>query len=90
MPALLDDPPRWRDFDDLSRAEARRVGRYQNLVGQLREGKVTPATFRRQVSSWRPIRGQRFLVDPDAVLAILEVRRSEDNEPFYYHRGRRP
>ncbi len=90
MPAMLDDPPRWVEFDDLSRAEARRIGRYLNLARQFSYGRDTPSDFRRHVSSWRPIRGERFLADPDAVLAILETRRVEDQEIFYYRRGRQP
>ena len=90
MPVLFDDPPRWVEFDDLSRAEARRIGRYLNLARQLAEGKERPSGFRRRVSSWRQIRGERFLADPDTVLAILETRRVEDQEIFYYRRGRQP
>jgi hypothetical protein len=90
MPAMFDGPPRWVDLGNLSRAEARRVGRYNALVRQLADGKLSPAAFRRRVSSWRPFRDEHFLSDPDAVLALLEGRRSSDEEPFYYERGRRP
>ena len=90
MPALFGDPPRWVDLDNLSRAEARRVGRYNAMVRQLAEGKLSPAAFRRRVSSWRPFRGEHFLSDPGAALALLEVRRAGDEELFYYERGRRP
>lgn len=90
MPALFDEPPRWVDLDNLSRAEARRVARYNSLTGQLTKGKLSPAAFRRRVSSWRPFRDERFLSDPDAALALLEVRRTSDEELFYYERGRRP
>jgi hypothetical protein len=90
MPALFDDPPRWADLDGLTRLEARRVGRYNAMVRQLAEGKLSPAAFRRRVSSWRPFRGEHFLSDADAALALLEVRRTGDEELFYYERGRRP
>jgi len=90
MPAMLDSPPRWVDLDNLSRAEARRVARFSSLTGQLAEGKLSPAAFRRRVSSWRPFRGEHFLSDPDAALALLEARRTSDEELFYYRRTRRP
>ncbi|MGO8679162.1 MAG: hypothetical protein ACLQVX_25250 [Limisphaerales bacterium] len=90
MPALFGDPPRWVDLDNLSRAEARRVGRYNAMVRQLAEGKLSPAAFRRRVSSWRPFRGEHFLSSPGAARALLEVRRAGDEELFYYERGRRP
>jgi hypothetical protein len=40
------------------------------------------------VRGWRPIVGERFLSDPDAVLALLEDRRASDLEVFYYESGR--
>lgn len=90
MPALLDSPPRWVDLDNLSRAEARRLGRYWSLVGELSAGRLSPRTFQHRVFSWRPFRDEHFLSDPDVVLALLEVRRTGDEELFYYERGRRP
>jgi len=36
MPALFDDPPRWVDLDNLSRAEARRLGRYWHSLRSCR------------------------------------------------------
>jgi hypothetical protein len=89
MPALFDDPPRWVDLDNLSRAEARRLGRYWHLVKELSAGRLSPLTFQRRVSSWQPLRGERLLADPTAVFALLEVRRAGDQELFFYERGRR-
>lgn len=90
MPAMFDSPPRWVDLDNLSRAEARRLGRYWHLVKELSAGRLSPLTFQRRVSSWRPLRGERLLADPTAAFALLEVRRAGDEELFYYERGRRP
>ena len=89
MPALFDEPPRWEDLDGLSRLEARRLGRYWHLVKELSAGRLSPLTFQRRVSSWRPLRGERLLADPTAVFALLEVRRAGDQELFFYERGRR-
>jgi len=89
MPAMLDNPPRWVDLDNLSRAEARRLGRYWHLVKELSAGRLSPLTFQRRVSSWQPLRGERLLADPTAVFALLEVRRAGDQELFFYERGRR-
>ena len=89
MPALFDDPPRWVDLDNLSRAEARRLGRYWHLVKELSAGRLSPLTFQRRVSSWQPLRGERLLADPTAVFALLEARRAGDQELFFYERGRR-
>jgi hypothetical protein len=87
---MVEAPPRFLVVEGLSRADTRRAARYEGLVGQLRDGKITPATFERRVSSWRPIAGYRFLSDPYAVLAILEERRAQDQEIFVYDSGRAP
>jgi hypothetical protein len=57
-------------------------------VARLQSGRTSPTHFRSRVASWRPIAGHRFLSDPDAVLAILEERRAQDKEIFYYDAGR--
>ena len=88
MPALLDTPPRWADFDGLARAEARRLGRYWHLVRQLAEGKLAPTAFQRRVAAWRPFRGETLLADPGTVIAFVEERRVVDEEIFYYERSR--
>lgn len=85
---LVDDPPRFVELAGLSRAERRRVARYDALVSNLLQGRLRPAAFRARVSSWRPIAGFRFLTDPDAVVAILDDRRQSGEETFVY-RGRR-
>gem|GEM_PF-2235619 len=90
MPALFDDPPRWFDFHDLSRAEARRLGRYWNLALEMRDGRLTPEDFQHTVLSWRHFRDERLLADPTAVLEFLDRRRAHGEEPFYYFRSRRP
>ena len=89
MPAMFDDPPRWEELDRLTRLEARRLGRYWHLVRELAPGRLSPLTFQRRVLSWQPLRGERLLADPTAVLALLEVRRAGDQELFFYERGRR-
>jgi hypothetical protein len=71
-----------------SRREASRAARYDAYVGQLAEGRITARAFERKISGWRPIRGERFLSNPDAVLAVLENRRAADQETFVYRSGR--
>jgi hypothetical protein len=70
-----------------------RVARHLALVGQLTEGRLSPAAFRARVRSWRPvtvigpseIAGQyRFLSDPDAVIALAENARGDEPEWIRY------
>ena len=84
MSTLLDGPPRWVLLGDLSRAEARRVARYDAMLSNLAQGSLGDKAFRRRVGSWRPIRGERFLADPAAVMAILDERRQAGDETFVY------
>jgi hypothetical protein len=85
---MVDDPPRWIE-PQVSRRDAQRAGRYMALVGRLANREIGPDTFRRRVHSWRPLPGGlRFLADPDAVLAFIEVRRAADVELFVYESGR--
>jgi hypothetical protein len=85
---FVDEPPYFVELSGLSRRDVRRAARYDNLVRQMAEGRVSAATFRRRVGRWRPIDGRRFLSDPDAVLAVLEDRRALDLEIFVYTSGR--
>ena len=85
---MVDNPPRYLILEGLSRRDTRRAGRYEGLVAQLRQGRLTSATFRRRIASWKPIAGYTFLSDPDAVLAILDQLRAEDRETFHYESGR--
>ena len=64
MSAFVDDHAEFRVFGDLSRAEARRLGRYDSLVSQLAGGRIGEREFERRTSHWRPIRGERFTSDP--------------------------
>lgn len=64
-----------------------RAGRYADLVGKLDTGRISPIEFRRRVGRWRPIIGERFLNEPDAVLRLLDERRAQDLETFVYERG---
>jgi hypothetical protein len=83
----------------VSRRDARRVGRYLSLVAQLTEGRLAPAAFEHRVRRWRPVtildpaglRGQvRFLSDPAAVLALVEIERGEERESWIDSGRRRP
>ncbi len=71
-----------------TRREAIRAGRYENLTGQLAAGRISPKRFQERISNWRPIRGERFLADPNRVLAVLEVRRAGEMDLFVYSSGR--
>jgi hypothetical protein len=88
MSVLVGDPPRFIVVESLSRRDRSRAGRYGDLVGKLDAGRNSPAEFRRRVGRWRPIIGERFLSDPDAVLRLLDERRAQDLETFVYERGR--
>jgi hypothetical protein len=85
---LLDRPAPFVILEGPARLEASRAARYDSYAGQLAAGGITPERFQRKISSWRPIRGERFLADPDRVLAVLEARRAGDEELFIYRNGR--
>jgi hypothetical protein len=78
----------FRVFEGLSRAEARRISRYNSIVGQLSEGRISEREFERKVSTWRQFRGERLTSDPGAVLAQLDIRRAGELELFEYRSGR--
>jgi hypothetical protein len=86
--AMFGDSAEFRSVRSPTRGETRRLGRYDALVRQLREGKIGGAAFERRVRSWRPVGGQRLASDPDAVLARLDERRAADLELFEYVAGR--
>lgn len=86
--AFVDQPPRYVVLENVSRRDAARLGRYDNLVRQLQEGKITGPAFRRRVRRWRPVAGQKLLADPGEVVALVELLRVEDREVFYYESGR--
>jgi len=85
---FVDRPDPWMVLAAPTPNETRRAARYDALVGQLASGRLSPAAFNRRISGWRPIRGERFLSDPDRVLAEIERRRASDEELFYYESGR--
>lgn len=78
----------FRDMRRPNRAEARRLGRYNSLVGQLSRGQISGTEFERRVRSWKPLAGQRLASDPKAVLARLESLRAADIELIVYVSGR--
>jgi hypothetical protein len=85
---FIDDPPRYVEIAGLSRRDVSRAARYDALVSNLKQGRISPAAFQRRVSSWRPIAGHTFVSDPAAALAIVEARRAADQESFVYRNGR--
>jgi hypothetical protein len=89
MSTLLDRPPRWTVLEDVTRGEARRLARYDAMMSNLVQGDISPPAFERRVGAWRPIRGERFLADPAAVMAILDMRR-QVGDPVFIYEGRRP
>jgi hypothetical protein len=86
--AFLGDGAAFVELGGLDRAEARRVGRYDALVSQLASGRISPTEFERRSRALRPIRGERFSSDPNAVLTRLDVLRARDRETFVYRSGR--
>jgi len=70
---------------DVDRRTAARIGRYDHLVRELAEGRLTGPEFQRRVGSWRPLPGgERFESNPSAVLAVIEERRASGLETFIY------
>ena len=75
---------------EASRRDASRLGRYNNLVRQLAEGKISGPEFQRRVSRWRPLAsGERLESRPEAALAAVEDARARGVEVFKYRSGRR-
>jgi hypothetical protein len=85
---FIGDPPRYAEYEGLSRRDVSRAAKYDALVSNLRQGNISPQEFRRRVSAWQPIAGERFLADPDAVLTIVEERRAAGEDLFVYRSGR--
>lgn len=85
---LIAGPTPYVIMEQVSRRERVRIARYNSYLGQLAEGKISPRAFEHRISSWRPIRGQKFLANPDLALAVLEQRRTSDEELFIYESGR--
>ena len=54
----------------VSRADAVRAGRYNRLVRDLREGRMTPDDFQRRASRMKPIATHRVVSDPKKALAL--------------------
>jgi hypothetical protein len=71
----------------VTRAEARRLGRYFALLRSYERGEVGTAEFRRRVSRWRPVAGHRLEADPDTALAMA-ARMSPGDWRFDYRHGR--
>jgi len=78
---------------EFSRRDLRRAARHLSLVGQLTEGRLSPASFRARVRHWHPVAvlgphevaGEyKFLSDPEAVLALAEQVRGEEPEWIRY------
>jgi hypothetical protein len=71
------DPPRLVTVQsDL--ATAKRVGRYDRKLRDLREGRITPGDFRRYAQRVRPVGGMYVVTDPATAVALVEVATTED------------
>ena len=85
MPVFIDNPPRAVVELDGARTggtvAARRVN--ASVVGQLLEGRITRADFRKRISRWSSISGHQLLAHPSAAWAVLEQRRARESEPPY-------
>jgi hypothetical protein len=73
-------------IDDLSRAEARRVGGHLAKMQALNQDRLHPEDFRARARRMRPVRGYRLLSDPRVALALM-VR--TDARDFTFESGRR-
>ena len=63
-PVLIDNPPRAVELTGLTRRDRSRAACYASVVGQLLEGRITPADFRKRISRWSSISGHQLLADP--------------------------
>ena len=71
------DPPRLVTIQsDL--ATAKRVGRYDRKLRDLREGRIGPGDFRRYALRVRPIGELRVVSDPATAVALVEATTPED------------
>ena len=71
------DPPRLVTIQsDL--ATAKRVGRYDRKLRDLREGRIGPAAFRRYALRVKPVGDLRVVSDPATAVALVEVATPED------------
>jgi hypothetical protein len=86
--AFVGDSASFVEFHGPTRGELWRIGRYNQLVRDLSRGRIAGPEFQRRVRSWKPIAGERFASDPNAVLARLEELKAEDREVFEYRSGR--
>jgi hypothetical protein len=86
--ALIAGRPGLATVEAPTRGEASRIARWNNLVGKLASGAVTPAQFERRVSGWKPVAGQNLESDPGRVLAEIEALRASDTAIFQYSSGR--
>lgn len=80
--SLLDGAPEYVVLENATRSELRRAGRYERLVRELLDARITKKEFIRKIKSWKPIRGRRFLADPKEIYRILDKRR-EDGLPLF-------
>jgi hypothetical protein len=78
----------WVELEGLSRGERVRAARYAALASNLAQDRITPAAFRRRVSRWAPIAGERFEATPFIVTAINDERH-EAGLPSFVYTGRR-
>ncbi len=93
LPAWLEDPPRYVVVE-VNLPDSRLIGRHDALVRVFLYGQLSPSGFRRRARRIRLInvldpadeRGERRLLsDPNALLALSEqVRAEEDGIPFSY------
>ena len=82
--ALVTNPPRYTILENATPSELRRAGRHNELVRQLLNGQMSPKAFERRVKSWRPIRAELFISNPDELFLVAERRRAAGLPLFEY------
>ena len=81
-----DEPPRLVVLENVSRADARRAGRYMGAVGALLALRDTDAwearaeAFARRFKRWGPIGEFTLVTDPATLLALAEAQRAGEQE----------
>jgi len=70
-----------------TRAQRRRIARYESLTGALRTGTVGSLAFEARIGGWLAYAdGLHFEWDPEVVLAILAERAAAGEDLFIYNK----
>jgi len=93
-----DNPPRFVIVEGISARDIQRAGRYMGSIGALLDARARGGTdwaevaraFERRFRRWAPIAGLNLLADPNAVVALAESQRAEEQEIIFDSGRSRP